>query len=382
MQVTVEISGLNLERLLTLAAKEGIVIRGAERMENRALRVRIAVWHRKALLDLCARYGWDSRVAGQGCLLRAMSWLHKRPSAPAAMLLCMALTWGSAQLTWVVRIENAGKAVGEVRSYLQKEGIVTGVPKRLVPVSKLREALMLRLPDMAYVSAGYEGSILVIDCRMALEGEQALTGGSGVHLVAAQDGVITRMAVHSGTPRVEVGQAVRKGDILILGEERGEKQTTHSVQAQGDVQARMWSEGKARAPLIYRRTVETGAIARRVSLHSPWHTRMVRDAQPFASQDVSVQIQPVVGLYLPLYRVIETFAETVVMKETRDESDTAAIAQGAAEQLAKNKCPAGAEILDKWIEYSMIDNEYVYAAVVLEYEGSIAVREDAAGMGP
>ena len=50
------------------------------------------------------------------------------------------------------------------------------------------------------------------------------------------------------------------------------------------------------------------------------------------------------------------------------------MAQGAAQQLAKLKCPSSVEILDKWVDYSMIDDEFVYATVVLEYEQSIAVR--------
>ena len=52
------------------------------------------------------------------------------------------------------------------------------------------------------------------------------------------------------------------------------------------------------------------------------------------------------------------------------------MAQGAAQQAAKLKCPAGVEILDKWVDYSMIDNEFVCATVVLEYEYGIAGRMD------
>ena len=34
------------------------------------------------------------------------------------------------------------------------------------------------------------------------------------------------------------------------------------------------------------------------------------------------------------------------------------------------------DFVDKWVDYSMIDDEFVYATVVLEYERSIAVRAD------
>ena len=87
-----------------------------------------------------------------------------------------------------------------------------------------------------------------------------------------------------------------------------------------------------------------------------------------------MEIQPVVGLYLPVWREVETLAETVVIRDPRDTGDAASLAQGAAEQMAKLKCPSGVEILDKWVDYSMIDDEFVYATVVLEFERNIAVR--------
>jgi len=146
--------------------------------------------------------------------------------------------------------------------------------------------------------------------------------------------------------------------------------------AQGEVTARVWARGDARVSRTMTRTAETGAVRRRVVISSPWHSRIVADAEPFEQQDMSVETQPVVGLYLPLVREIQTFAEIEVIKEERRISDALSMAQGAAEQLAKNKCPPGVHILDKSVKNSMIDNEYVYAAVVLAYEDSIAVRVD------
>ena len=82
----------------------------------------------------------------------------------------------------------------------------------------------------------------------------------------------------------------------------------------------------------------------------------------------------IVGLYLPLWREIETYAQTEVFSSPRDRGDAASMAQGAAEKIAKDQCPCDALILDKWVNYSMIDNEFVYATVVLEYETAIAGR--------
>ena len=97
----------------------------------------------------------------------------------------------------------------------------------------------------------------------------------------------------------------------------------------------------------------------------------------FDRQDVSVELQPIVGLYLPVWRRVETLARTVSVPRSRTVSDARSQAQGAAEKIAKLNCPSGVEILDKWVDYSMIDDEFVYATVVLVFEAPIGARHGA-----
>ena len=380
MEVTFETAGLNTERLLTLAAEAGIVIKGIERLDERTIRLRIPVYEKAAYLELSERYGWETRAVSQSLLLSVISWVRRRPAilgGLAAYLLLMALSSGA---IWQIHVEGAGKSEGEIRRYLIQERIVPGRRIRAVSPSALRDQLMLRLPDLAHITVGYEGSRLVIECQQALEGEQTRIQGGSLDLVASQDGMITGIVVTSGTPAVSIGQAVCAGDVLIRGVERAENQSARAVIAQGTVTARVWSRAEAKVARFKKRTVETGALRRRITVKSPWHQSVICDAPSFERQDVSVEIQKIVGLYLPLTREIETLAEIEVIQEERPMADALSMAQGAAEQMAKNKCPPGVHILDKSVENSMIDDEYVYAAVVLEYEDSIAVRQDQAYM--
>lgn len=373
-----ELVGLNLEKLLSRAAQEGVLIRGARRVDARTMRVRVDASQRRSMEALCERYGWELREVRPGAAAGMRRWLRAHVTRAAAVALFVTLTAVSSRMLWAVRIENAGRDVAEVRAFLRETGVTPGRLKRSISIDALRQQLMLRLPDLSFVGVRWAGSTLVIDCREALSGEQVLRDGAGLDLVAAQPGIVTKLWVHSGTPQVEIGQAVRAGQVLIRGEERGEQGSVHAVRAQGDVIATVWARGDARVARYEQRTVETGNVRRRVTVISPWHERVVREAEPFASQDASVEIQPVVGLFLPVWREIETMAETVVVRERRDDGDAASLAQGAAQQMAKLKCPSGVEILDKWVDYSMIDDEFVYATVVLEYEQSIAVREGSA----
>ena len=374
MGVTLEIEGLNLERLLRTAAAAGLVLGDVQRVDVRAVRVCLPVWRRKRLLALCERYGWQVREVRPGMLLHVARIARRRCTLGVAMALFAGLTYVSSGMVWAVSVENAGENVAEVRRFLAEQGVTPGRFKREFSTDALSDALMLRLPGLAHVDVRFDGSTMVVSCQGARQGEITDIAGEAYDIVAQQPGIVTRLSVRSGTPQVQVGQAVRQGQVLIRGEERSGAQTVEPQKAQGDVLARVFAQGEARVSLVQQRTVETGRTRTRVTMQSPWHERVAADAQPFDSQDVSVERQQVVGLYVPLWRRIETFAETVVVSERRSFSDAASQAQGAAEKIAKLNCPTGVEILDKWVDYSMIDDEFVYATVVLEYETSIAGR--------
>lgn len=380
MMMTLEVSGLNLEHLLNLAIRTGIFVCYVQRQNPRSMRLKLPVWQRKRFFDLCVRYGWEITTISSGQALRLGRRIKNKPCLFIGAALYLILIMISSGMIWQIRIDNADKSAGEIRRFLNEARITAGRLKHTVSMTDLREQLMLRVPDLAYVAIGYEGSRLVLACQPSLEGEEREIPGRALDIIAEQDGVITRIVVESGTPVVTIGQTVRAGDVLIRGEERREKGSVHPVLAQGEVTARVWSRGDARVSRYLTRTVETGLYRKRVTMISPWHRHIVAEAEPFEAQDVSVEKQNIVGLYLPLWREKETYAEIVTVREERSIADALSMAQGAAEQLAKNKCPSGVHILDKSVENSMIDDEYLYATVVLAYEDSIAVRRDHEGM--
>lgn len=376
MDLTVCIEGVNLEKLLREAPRSGVTLRGVRRLEGRRISARVSLIQMKALKALCARFGWELSEIHAGFCVRAIRLVRRRAALPAGLVLCAAAVWLSSQMILAVRIEHAMEHTAEVRRFLSESGVHPGRMKAAFSTDDLRARLNYAVPGLAFASLSYKGSTLVVDCRGEQAAQRLDLPGGGMDLVASREGIVTRISVRSGTPRVSPGEAVRKGQLLVEGVERSELGELRAVRAQGEVTARVWSQGSAKVSLYETRTAETGNVRRRVTLHSPFHMRVVRDAQPFESQDVSTEIEPVVGLYLPLWRKIDTYAQTVVERAPRDRADAASWAQGAAQEIAKKQCPYGALILDKTVDYSMIDNEFLYAVVVLEYEAAIAERID------
>ena len=374
MSVTLEIEGLNLEKLLRAAAQEGVVLRDVRRSGERTLRVRVGLSQRRALEALCERFGWSVREVRAGLVLRIARFAARRKTLVTAALLGIALAAASSRLLLRVEILGAGENEAAVRTELQDAGVRPGRLRRALSTDSLRARLEYALPGLSFAGVRFEGSTLVVDCQRARIGEELAIPGEGLDLIASQAGIVTRVWASSGTPAVQAGQAVAAGQVLVRGEERTAGGEVRAVRAEGQVYARVWAQGEARASLWHTRTVETGRLRRRVTVVAPWGERVVQEAERFDSQDEEIRVQPIVGLFLPAYRRVQTYAETVTLRERRTEDEAAALALGAAEEIAKKRCPSGSETLDKWANYSMIDDEFIYATVVIEIEAEIAQR--------
>ena len=205
MHLTLDIEGLNLERLLRTAAGEGIILRDARRVGPKTMRVTARAWQMKALCGLCARCGWAVREVRAGTLVRVGRFMKRRPMLLPAGLLCAALVFLSSSTLLAIRIEGAAQHEAELRAILREEGIAPG---RLIPTisaDELRMKLALGLPGLSFAGVRFAGSTLIVDCQGAREGERAHVQGSALDIVAAQAGIVTGIYAASGTPRVTPG---------------------------------------------------------------------------------------------------------------------------------------------------------------------------------
>ena len=111
MLMTLEVGGLNLERLLNLAIRNGILICNVQRLGPCRMRLKLPVWQRKRVFEFCARYGWETTTISPGQALRLGRWLKNKPMLLAGAALYLFLMVVSSEMIWQIRIDNAGKSI-------------------------------------------------------------------------------------------------------------------------------------------------------------------------------------------------------------------------------------------------------------------------------
>ena len=112
----------------------------------------------------------------------------------------------------------------------------------------LRSEVLLRLPEIGWMTVNVSGSRAVVAVVERTEKPEMYEDGAPADLVAARDGLVRRVNVLAGQPAVEGGQLVTEGELLVGAELESLQGETPRVRAKGAVMADTWYEISAVCP--------------------------------------------------------------------------------------------------------------------------------------
>ena len=217
------VAGYSPEHFLNMCCYHQLFIWGLEPTGNgyemymsisdfRKLKPLVRKTHTKVILQ--GRYGFPFFLARY----------RRRKLFFAGLFICAVLLWTYSLFIWDIHFEgNERYPDTTLAEFLESEGVAPAMLRSRVDCPGIVKAIRKEYNDIVWVSASIDGSRLKIQIKenedtFPEEGEEtSAEDEKPVDLVAAADGVITKIVTRSGVPQVHVGDTVKKGDILVLG---------------------------------------------------------------------------------------------------------------------------------------------------------------------
>lgn len=349
LEVRFRVNGLGAEKLLNEARKRGMRLNGVKRDKDRALMIRCSPQTCAVFQQLAQERGFHVEPAQPVGLLRSLKALGNRWGLLAGAALCVAALCWMMGFVWQVQVENAGAYAGEVRAYLEELGIRPGIRRHSLDLAELREKLEWRLPRVKWVQVAYAGVALRVRLEEGVPPPEVESAGAAGDVVAAEDGVLSRLTTYAGTPVAKAGDLVRAGQVLIKGEERGANGEMVPVKAQGEAMARIWVSARARVPLGETLSHPTGRQETRRVLVTPFFSWSIQDEPDYLTCDRDVEEMVVGGAWLPLSLRRETYWEVALEETRRDEESVKQEAARAALRML-GEITAEQNVIDKFVE--------------------------------
>lgn len=147
----------------------------------------------------------------------------------------------------------------EIREELKDIGVVPGIYKKNLDVYQVEENLKKNNDNIMWIRVRVEGSKLMVTLAERQAIPKVVNDNSPCNIIAKKDGIITRVYTKAGTPVVKIGDVVKKGQMVVVGEQ-GREGATYKVHASGDVMAKTYYDEVMEIPLNYVKKIRTGNV--------------------------------------------------------------------------------------------------------------------------
>lgn len=383
-EVSVRVRCLVPEKLIDRATAQGARFDEVRLAKDSSLVIRCDAASARLLLALCRRFNLDARVTRLrgGSALRRFA--RRRGTLAAGIACAVALSALFLTRLWIVDIAFTGEqaALGDSAALKQSLAALRVRPgvSRGIDTALLSQRLLAEDDRYSYVGVRLQGVRLLVEAAPEAPAPSVYDVDAARDLVCAREGIVVSAVARSGTLCVKPGDAVRRGQVLIRGEELASNEETRPIAALGEVILRSWYAGEARLPLTQAVTVETGRRATGARLSLLGLEWPISTAQAYPLQRVEREYLPIGGLFAPLEieRItnVETRRQQAEIPPDALRERAGALALADARTALRREGPIGYTPGGSWVEYDITDGRLVARAVV-EIQSDAAVTREA-----
>ena len=248
-KVELELFGAFPSGVLNAAAAEGLTLWAVESGDEHTVRFCAYEASLSTLESLAEKSACELRLLRRHGGREARLRLLRRPALLIGSAVMAALLLLSSLFVWDVEVRGTERLTrAQVLRALEDCGFGVGSfwPGRNTDL--LRSEVMLRLPEIGWMTINVSGSRAVAAVAERTEKPELYDEAAPVDLVASRGGLVRRVNVLAGSPAVQEGQIVTEGELLIGSTLESLSGEVRHVRARGAVMADTWYELSAVSP--------------------------------------------------------------------------------------------------------------------------------------
>ena len=257
-KIRLEIMSLMPEKFLNTLWEEGIFIEGAKKHSIVSYTFSISQKDFYKARELAKDNKVKLKVINSFGFFRLKGNLLKRKAFIFGFFIFIFLMYYYSTYIWSIEIKTENNVSPyEIRNELKKMGVKPGIKRKNLNIINLQNSILEGNKSVVWAKGTIAGTKLKIDILERQNPPKIKEDKSPCDLIAKKDGVIQRVYTKAGTSIVEEGQVVKKGDVLVLGEQ-GNEESRYKVKAEGEVIAKTFYEKKLKLKIPQIKRKRTG----------------------------------------------------------------------------------------------------------------------------
>lgn len=352
-----EITGLNFDKLLNEIVFKNIKISKIKKFEK-TLFLEVKNCYCSYLIDLLNQRCYNFSVKKQTGFSAVLNFCFLRWGLLIGAGLSMLLVAFLSCFIFDVVVENdSANLQAEIKEVLVQNDLAIGKFRPLQNAEKIEQCLLNNIRGISLVSASFRGTNLFVSYTLKTDMKEILQNTQNQNIVAKNDGVITHISVVSGTAVVSVGQAVKKGQILIAGYKLVDEQKVDCV-ATGTVFANVFKSATvcfSEKQIVPQRTGKVMQIHKLCLFNETiFEDKGEISFEKFETEECVQKVSNIIPLLLKTTKVYEL--QEIEILQNFDEQKQSLISQ--ARLLAFEKIDGTEEILEEKFDTNQVDSNW------------------------
>lgn len=142
----------------------------------------------------------------------------KRSGYVFGFLLFLVILYILSLFIWDINVSGGYTYTQEAMvKFLRNNDVYPGLQKKDINCQGIEDLIRHSYNDIGWVSAEIKGTRLIVKITETNMPAPAVTATGNCHIIASKDCIITKIVTRTGTPKVHIGDVVKKGDVLVSG---------------------------------------------------------------------------------------------------------------------------------------------------------------------
>ena len=214
--VIIEISGFSIERFLSMAIKDNIIISSITETKS-GVKCEISLHNFKKLKKFAKKTGCKFKINIKKGLPFFIHKNKKRKGFLIGIFLFISIIYYLSSFVWNIEIiGNDTLNDSQILAFCAENNLYLGAFKNRLNLKQLQKDLKNNFEEISWASIYLKGTNVIINLSENIEESSFETDASANSIIADEDGIITDIVTRKGTPLVKKGDVVSKAISLFL----------------------------------------------------------------------------------------------------------------------------------------------------------------------
>lgn len=377
--VIIKVEGLSLEKFINLCISKDIYLFDINRINYTTLEANVSVRGFKHLKKITKTVGARLSIKEKKGLPFLLHRFKYRKMLFLGLILSIGLIFFLNSFIWTVEIRGNEEVKSEVViKSLKALNISTGAKKSDISLDDIKSKVILDIDELSYVSAHIKGTKLIIDVKERDDETNIVEDETPCNIVANKKAVIEKIIAQNGKPIVEIGDVVKKNQLLISGKIQDEEMDSPLlVHSEGKVIGITKHSEILKTSIIKNIKEETGKkhISRELKVNGK-SLEIMNGEIPFENFTESKDIKRPLknDLFdLPVEIIIHEYKEIKLKEAEQNIEALKKQNEVKAVQTLMDRLKKDDEVLSKVSNHS-VDNNTITTEVIIEVREEIGVK--------